>query len=398
MDVDKKKVMLIIPNLGMGGAQRSFIKLANWLAEIYQVTVVVFDKAFENLYPLHADIRYLGEVSQSSLMGKAINFWKRIKSLNRLKKNLNPSVCISFLEGADYLNMLTGSKVKRIISIRGSKRYDPHIKGLWGIVRKKILIPYFYKKADAIVTVSKGLEFEIRNDFPSLAGKLTTIPNGFQLKPVQAVNTDSPFFILTWAGRFGDEKGLKELIQIFVSCYRENPSFRLMLLGDGAYRAKLLKQLEVNKIKTLVTDTMTTSLFEHNTVIFCNPGSAYEQYLSMGDVFVLTSPSEGFPNVIIEAMQQGLPVISTDCKWGPREVLEPSLKYNIKISYPYFGEFGVLLPLPLNEAAINVWKTILLEFQLDRSKLQRYREKNEDACMPFEQNKIKQNWVNLIGK
>ena len=45
MDVLKRKVMLIIPNLGMGGAQRSFIKLANWLVEKYQVVVVVFDDA-----------------------------------------------------------------------------------------------------------------------------------------------------------------------------------------------------------------------------------------------------------------------------------------------------------------------------------------------------------------
>ena len=61
MDVRKSSVMMIIPNLGMGGAQRAFIKLANWLSESYSVIIVVFDRTYENVYPLNADIKYLGE-------------------------------------------------------------------------------------------------------------------------------------------------------------------------------------------------------------------------------------------------------------------------------------------------------------------------------------------------
>ena len=398
MDVRKNSVMMIIPNLGMGGAQSSFIKLANWLSESYSVIIVVFDKAFENIYPLNSDIKYLGEVSPGSMIGKLLNFRKRIRRLKQLKKELKPIVSISFLEGADYLNVLAGKEDKKIISIRGSKRYDPHIKGFVGFVRRKILIPFLYKKADVIVTASKGLEVEFRNDYPSLIRKINTIPNGFQLKFLQEKNNNSPYFIMVWAGRFCDEKGLDELITIFTSCYRADHSFRLLLLGDGTYREKLLKQLQDYEIKSLVTETYSRSLVEQNIVIFCNPGAAYERYLSIGDVFILTSPSEGFPNVIIEAMQHGLPVVSTDCKWGPREVLEPSLPYQTEISYPHFGQYGILLPLPVNKNALNIWHTTLLEVRSDKSRLEFFRKKIYDACKPFDQENVKKQWLNLMDE
>ena len=393
MDVLKRKVMLIIPNLGMGGAQRSFIKLANWLVEKYQVVVVVFDDAYENVYQLNAEIRHLGKVSPDNLIGKISNFRKRFKCLIQLKKEFNPSVSVSFLESADYLNVITGTGDKKIISIRGSKRYDPHISGVQGYIRKKILLPFFYRKADKIVTASKGLKDEIGNDYPSLQKNVIAIPNGFQINPLPYKNDNTPYFILTWAGRFADEKGLDELVKIFTGCFRANPSFRLLLLGDGVYRGKIFKELEDNKINAVVTDKFSNTLFEENAVVFSNPGAEYERYLAMGDLFILTSPSEGFPNVIIEAMQQGLPVVSTDCKWGPREVLEPSLTYQDEIRYPYNGEYGILLPLFTDESSFRIWEATLLELSSDNLRLEYYRKKLETGCRRFDQEEIKQRWI-----
>ena len=189
---------------------------------------------------------------------------------------------------------------------------------------------------------------------------------------------------------------MDELVKVFTGCFRANPSFRLLLLGDGVYRGKIFKELEDNKINAVVSDKFSNSLFGENAVVFCNPGAEYERYLAMGDLFILTSPSEGFPNVIIEAMQQGLPVVSTDCKWGPREVLEPSLTYQTAIQYPYFGEFGILLPLFTQEASFRLWETTLFELCSDKLRLENYRNKLESGCRQFDQEQIKQRWIELI--
>ena len=347
---------------------------------------------------MNAEIRHLGKVSPGNLIGKILNFRKRVKRLIQLKKEFNPSVSISFLESADYMNVITGTGDKKIISIRGSKRYDPHISGVQGYVRKKILLPFFYRKADKIVATSKGLKDEICNDYSTLKKKVIAIPNGFQINSLPDKNDNAPYFILTWAGRFGDEKGLDELVKLFTACYRANPSFRLLLLGEGFYREKIFKQLQVNKIKAVVSDKFSKTLFVENAVVFCNPGIEYERYLAIGDLFILTSPSEGFPNVIIEAMLQGLPVVSTDCKWGPREVLEPSITYQAKIQYPYFGEFGILLPLFKDEDSLRIWEATLLELCSDKLRLENYRQKLESGCRQFDQEQIKQRWMELIDE
>ena len=250
-----------------------------------------------------------------------------------------------------------------------------------------------------IVAISKGVEFEIKNSYPSFEKKIKTIYNGFKLElPVTSKAINEEYFILTWAGRFGDEKGLDELITVFTSCYRADQSIRLLLLGDGYYREKILKQLQDNEIKAIVSDKFSIDLFEDNAVVCCNPGTEFENYLARGDLFILTSPSEGLGNVIIEALQQRLPVVSTDCKWGPREVLEPSLHCLASISYPHFGEYGILLPLFNNEDAYKIWETTILRLRSEKSLLVNYRQKSDKACKRFDQDVIKKQWFEIIDE
>lgn len=397
VDVSRANIVMIIPNLGMGGAQRSFIKLANWLAEQYSVTIVAFDNSLENIYPVQADILYLGEVSPSTVMGKLINFWKRIKRLKQIKKELRPRASISFLEGADYLNILSNIGEKKIISIRGSKKFDPHIKGTAGSIRRRVLIPVLYRRADKIITASLGLEKEISEEYPFLRKKLLTIPNGYQLSvPVQRKHSTS-YFILGWAGRFGDEKGLMEFVEIFKGCHDQDNSFRLLLMGKGPLKKNIEAYFLNNGKRVAICSKADENSFASFDVIICDPGNEYEQTLSLCKLFLLTSPSEGFPNVLIEAMKLEIPVMSTDCKWGPREILAPGVDYSKRLDYPYFGQFGILLPvLGENSSAQQLWVYMLTNMKNENSRLYQYQQASRIGVQVYDQSFIKNKWIELI--
>ena len=396
---EKRKIILIIPNFGLGGAQRSFSKLVRWLSEKYEVTVVVFDKAFENLYPHNTEVRLLGNVSPKNLAGKTFNFFKRKKRLNKIKKEIHPDISISFLEGADYLNLTSGAE-KKIVSIRGSKQYDPHIKGIQGWIRKKILILRFYKKADVIVTVSKGLEYEIKTNYPSLQKKITTIPNGFELKNSSSIKSGGEkYFLLAWMGRFSDEKGLSELLEIFKQLRFSDGSFRLLLIGEGALKNEIRKFAADNHFRLIEQEDFSVTAFPETDIILHQTKNDPSSILSQTDLFLLTSPSEGFPNVIVEAMIAGIPVVSTDCPWGPREVLQSGLSYEKNIDYPFYAEAGILMPVfksKNRDKIIEMWVTVITELRKNTSLLQQYRIRGIERCREYDEELIKQSWYNLI--
>jgi glycosyltransferase involved in cell wall biosynthesis len=391
---------MVIPNLGMGGAQRSFLKVANWLNERFFVRIAVFDQSFDNIYDTNVPIVYLGDPSGPGIINKLKNFNARVKKLKELKEEFGPDISISFLEGADYLNLWAGGREKKIISIRGSKRYDPHISGWTGWIRRNVLIPVLYKKADKIVAASKGLEYELRNDYPTLSNKLAIIQNGYGLKESTHLTKNDRFFIVGWSGRISDEKGLLELATIFVRSKKINTRIRLLILGHGSYKKKFIDHLFKHNTKVLETEVFSLDDFYTYEAIICDPGANYETYLKYIDLFAMTSRSEGFPNVLIEAMLAGAAIISTDAKWGPREIIAPGRSYEDKLQYPYRTAYGILMPLIQNSQKqcqpLDVWVQTVSALSNDENAIDLLRKGARERASDFDQNIIKEKWFALM--
>jgi len=158
----KKNILLVITNLSFGGAQNSFHKLSNELSKRHNLINVVFSKENIGNYQFSSQLLDLDKGGSSGALSKAHNFLRRIIALKKIKREHKIDVTISFLEGADYVNILSKNKETLILSIRGSKLNDPNIKGFLGWVRIKVLIPVLYKFADHIVVVTKDIKKEIK--------------------------------------------------------------------------------------------------------------------------------------------------------------------------------------------------------------------------------------------
>ncbi|ETJ35922.1 Glycosyl transferase, group 1, partial [human gut metagenome] len=132
------------------------------------------------------------------------------------------------------------------------------------------------------------------------------------------------------SGRLTYQKGQWYLIRALKKVKKELPNAKLVILGQG--------ELEKN-LKKLVAE-----LNLEDSVFFLGFKSNPFKYIKNSKVFVLPSLFEGFGNVITETMECGTIVISTDCKSGPKEILNPS-NMEEKVNDMFIANYGILIPV-----------------------------------------------------
>jgi glycosyltransferase involved in cell wall biosynthesis len=204
---------------------------------------------------------------------------------------------------------------------------DWRLRFLPGLMRRT------YQQADAIVTVSNG----VADDLASTAGlprsRITTIYNPTVQPdlPVKAqAPLEHPWFtadappVVLGVGRLNKQKDFVTLVKAFARLRAERPA-RLLILGDvdnPSKRDRRHAQLLGLATELDVADDLRLEGF------VANPFA----YMARAAVFVLSSRYEGFPNVLVEALACGCPVVSTNCPSGPAEILDN-------------GRFGPLVPV-----------------------------------------------------
>lgn len=241
---------------------------------------------------------------------------------------------MSFLYRPNYINILAhifGSSHKNIINIRSTtSRYKKE--GLLGKVNL-FLINNLFDKSDLIISNSKGVD----EDLKSLVNITTNTKVIYNPVDIEYINSkkdicedvnfefeENKKYIVS-VGRLIPLKRNKDLIKAFFELQKKDDHLELLFLGDG-----VLKDTLMNKCVKLGLKERIHFLGNVNNPFY---------YLYKSDLFVLNSETEGFPNVLLEAMACGLPVISSDCKSGPREILEDE-----KYGYLYpVGDVEILI-------------------------------------------------------
>lgn len=343
-----KKLSILITSLGGGGAERVVSILLNELKSQYDITLVLMSNVIVYDIPDTIDVLYL---ENSSVFESGIKKILKLPILGWKYKNLcqfkNIDLSLSFMYRPNYINILAkifGSKHKSIINIRSTtSRYKNN--GILGKVNL-FFINTLFDKADLIISNSKGVD----EDLKSLINISTNTKVIYNPVDVEYINSkkdicedldfkfraDKKYIISV--GRLIPLKRNIDLIKAFFELQKNDDRLELIFLGNGVLKNNLINQCMEFNIK--------------EKVYFLGNVKNPFYYLKRSDLFVLSSEIEGFPNVLVEAMACGLPVISSDCKSGPREILEDE-------------KYGLLYPVGDVDMLLNTMKYYLYE-KVDR--------------------------------
>ena len=405
----KKKILLLIPNLGVGGAQRVFSEQSIQFSEWHEVVECAFNLDSSPAYPTNSLSVSLNVPAGNSIATKAKYFLKRCWRLRQIKKKEQPDVTISHMEGANYINVLSRGKDKKILVIHGSKTApDSNYTGFLDWVQRRILIPYLLKLADCIVPVSEGIKHELSDTYGIPSSKITVIKNSFDIEKIQLqakeslllkfeVLYDKPTIIS--CGRLANQKNPLALLKVF-SVIKKQYNCRLLLIGDGHLKETLIEQAVAEGLKVYDNTSNQAKLQEADSsdVIIVGFWSNPFQFVRNANLFVMSSDFEGFPLALAEAMICGTPAISTDCPTGPRELLAPGTDVTYQTTEPEETPYGWLMPLLKDQAVIDQWAQMIVQL-LNKPELTKVKATAAQQRMEeFSQEKIVRQWFDLIGK
>lgn len=398
-----ENILLVIPEMIMGGAARSLAKLSLELKNRYRVWIVVFNEAHEIPYTLGGELLSLDVFPGADWFSKLKAFYQRIIRLRAIKRKLKINISISFLEGADYINILSRSEEKIFISIRGSKNADSDISGFSGWLRRRLLMPGLYKRADKVICVSHGIAEEMATCLKIDHSKIQTIYNfydinsmfeGIDQKSIEPFDLLFPYTYILGAGRLHHQKNFKGLIEVFSHTKQLIPKLKLVILGNGSQKQLLADYAESLSLKVYSADSGKTFSPETDDVFLLG----FQQpalFLKHATLFTLTSSWEGFPNVVIEALACGAMVVSTDCQTGPREILADRTSENKNASVE-FAKYGVLMPLINSPEHIRIWSETINNIINDPRIPESYKALGKERVKDFSGDKIIDKWYNLI--
>lgn len=312
----KEKLLLISPMLHQGGFERVCITTARLLKPYYDVSIVIFDDA-----DIAFDIRGLSIINihlgvRNGKLAKITNLMRRAVRVRKLKQRMKPVIAYSFGPSANMVNALSKTSLTSVfLGLRGYQDVadDPKMK-------------LYVRKADRIICCSKEIEAIVQEKYGYL--QTATLYNPYDAEGITELSkekvTDLPWKmededrprILIGVGRDDPIKGFWHLIKAFYLVQKEIPQMRLIIMGDGSFE----------QAKRLVSE-----LQLEQKVYFPGVRKNPYKYLAASEMFLLSSYTEGFPNVLVEAMILGRPLISTDCRTGPAEILD-------------HGKYGILVP------------------------------------------------------
>lgn len=320
------RIAVFVPSMHGGGAERAMLMFCVELVRRgFRVDLITtrFEGPLRELVPQGVSIVDLQSKRTSMTLSQLVRYLRRTRPAALYSTIMNANVV------AALASAIAGGKTKTILRESNAPISSPK-NSLARLVTFQ-LAPYLYGLSDGVIAVSRGVAEELSMMAPRLKSRIRVISTPVISESVIAQGmeaVDHPWFvqrdkpIILSAARLEPHKGFITLVRAFAKVRSERDA-RLVLLGEGTLQERIQ-----DEIKAL-------GLEEH-VAMFGFTQNPFA-YMSKADAFALCSEFEGLPNVLVQAMAFGTPIVATDCKSGPAEILEG-------------GRFGTLVPVGNEES------------------------------------------------
>jgi glycosyltransferase involved in cell wall biosynthesis len=341
----KQKLVGIIHELTMGGAERMMVNILNHFSSNKdEVHLIIFKNigTLKSLLDTSIMVHDLGGVSVKKGMPKCLKKIYKIEpntvfsGIGHLNIALAPFIPIMrlLLPKTQWI-----SRETNIVSLQNQEEKYPKI---FDYLYRKM-----YKNFDVIIAQSKDMKEDLESNYPLTSSRIILINNPIDVEKVKALGAEpieSPI-----------ENGRVSLVSVGTLRMRKrhdlllktvsllSPNYTLVIVGAGA-EEQSLKALSIElKISSRVR-------FEgHQT----NP----YPYMKKADLFILTSEHEGFPNVLLEANSLGTPVVAFACLGGITEIIEEGVNgFSVKN-----GDVDSLVKCIIDATALKFKESLVMD-------------------------------------
>jgi len=376
-----KKVTILALHLGYGGIEKSIAALANLLVDDYEVEIIssyqLLDKPAFEIDP-RVEIRYLitkfkpnREAWKASIKHlRPISFVKesfnsvmtlalRRSTMIRAIENCHSDIIIST---RDLFNTWLGTYGKRSCYKIGWEHNHYH-----GDMSYADKVTKSAKNLDALVLVSDSLRKFYKKQLANTKCKCFYVPNILDTVPEHLSKLNEKRLISV--GRLSREKAYEDLLDVFQLIHKKEPSWRLDIIGDGAQKNLLGDRIFAEGW----TDCAKLHGFQDKTYI--------NNLLSKSSIYLMSSITESFGIVLIEAMSHGLPCVAFDSAEGATELIED-------------GENGFLISYRNKEEYAK--KVIeLIQNKKERTQLGK---NGREMSLRFTSDKVKRDWMKVLKR
>jgi GalNAc-alpha-(1->4)-GalNAc-alpha-(1->3)-diNAcBac-PP-undecaprenol alpha-1,4-N-acetyl-D-galactosaminyltransferase len=328
----------------------------------YDVVIITFEKK-QPFYFLDERVKVVACMER---IKKSSSFFQSLKlnyslanKVSKIMRSEKVDIAIGFITSANIIATLA-AKINGIPSII-SERNNPlrgDVPKFWVILRK-----FVYPMADRLVLQTTGVKKIYEKKINT--SKIAILPNPIssELSKFRDTSIKKEKIILT-VGRLDDNKCQETLIEAIKDLNLEG--WKVLIIGDGIKKQNLNALIEKHKLIDKIKIISNVKRIDH--------------YYNKASIFVFTSKTEGFPNALLEAMHYGLPSISTDCKFGPSDLITDGYNgYLTKINDK--EELKEKLTLLINDTKLQ----------------QKFSERAQETADDYVCEKVVSQWESLIN-
>jgi N-acetylgalactosamine-N,N'-diacetylbacillosaminyl-diphospho-undecaprenol 4-alpha-N-acetylgalactosaminyltransferase len=387
-DMNKNNVVILINTMGSGGAER-VVKLLLDHFLIMGINAHLLVLRNDNAYSISNGVPY-HVLTSDRKWRKILGYNSIILVLFRLKqycRNHEIDLVLSHLSRSNYINALLrllGGKA-RSIGVQHSHASNSYSSNTFKDRVNRILIKKLFPNLDKIIVISKVMKIDLINKFEMPSDRIELIGNPIDIGLVDSLKTvkcNFPFgydsFTFMVIGSFIDRKNHRMVIE---ACrLLKHMSFNVIIMGRGELKKHYMTLINAydlsHKIRIIDFDE--------------NPFS----YLTNSQCLINTSNSEGLPMVLLEALVCQVPIISTDCLSGPREILAPGTELDsTDITSIEIADYGILTNMNDPKGLAEAMEYIMSN-ELYRASI---KQKSRDRVAEYGLHAIGNQYLNLIS-